>query len=444
MSTGVRILHFRAENVKRLECVEFEPDRLVNVISGSNGEGKSSVLDSILYALGGKKALPSEPVRRGAEKAEITLDLGDFKVKRKITQEGRDYLTIESRDGLRFQSPQKMLDGLMAQIAFDPADWLRKSSKDQRAELLAIAPLNVNYDANRAEHKQKYAERRDIGRDVKRLEGVVTSFGELEPLPADLRSLDDVWADHEKVQNHINEHSMHKAAVNGTRGVIEKAQEDLSEFKAKVEAELMKRREAIGRAKEELAAKEKSLEEFGEPKDLGPIKEEFNRTRDAVKLKEKHDQLDKSLADRKKVKDTYDGLTKKIEDLDDELTMALQQAQMPVEGLSVGEDEVLFSGLPLAQASQAEQLRVSLAIATAVQEQKEGQKLSIVRIMDGSLLDDNSMRLVNEFAEEHDIQLWIERIEREGATIVIEGGNIQVEAAEENAPEEVGRTEDDA
>src|ERR1035441_8426583 len=76
-----KIIKLTSENVKRLQAVEITPDGNVVVIGGKNGAGKSSVLDSIEYALGGDTA-DRMPVRRGEEKAKIVLDLGEIIVKR--------------------------------------------------------------------------------------------------------------------------------------------------------------------------------------------------------------------------------------------------------------------------------------------------------------------------------------------------------------------------
>ncbi|MDE2470486.1 MAG: AAA family ATPase, partial [Bradyrhizobium sp.] len=65
----MKIIRLESENIKGLRAVEVEPDGNVVIIGGKNGAGKSSVLDSMWYALGGKDALPSKPIRNGEKKA---------------------------------------------------------------------------------------------------------------------------------------------------------------------------------------------------------------------------------------------------------------------------------------------------------------------------------------------------------------------------------------
>jgi hypothetical protein len=103
---------------------------------------------------------------------------------------------------------------------------------------------------------------------------------------------------------------------------------------------------------------------------------------------------------------------------------------MPVDGLSFGTDEVLYNGLPLAQASSAEQLRVSVAIAMAA-----NPKLRVLRIKDGSLLDEYSLQTLADTAEMNDFQIWIERVDTSGSVgVVMEDGNARIAGASTDGP----------
>ena len=57
---SIKINRLEAENIKRVKAVMIEPtaDGLT-VIGGNNRQGKSSVLDAIMWALGGNKYRPS-------------------------------------------------------------------------------------------------------------------------------------------------------------------------------------------------------------------------------------------------------------------------------------------------------------------------------------------------------------------------------------------------
>ena len=62
---SVKIRDFKVENVKRVEAVHAMPTETgLTVIGGNNGQGKTSVLDAIAWALGGDKLRPSDAQRR--------------------------------------------------------------------------------------------------------------------------------------------------------------------------------------------------------------------------------------------------------------------------------------------------------------------------------------------------------------------------------------------
>src|SRR3970040_1173840 len=100
-----------AENGKKLVAVEIHPTGDVVTISGRNGAGKTSVLDSIWWALAGTSAIQKQPIRKGQKRARIRLDMGELIVERKFSESGST-LAVESADGARYPSPQKMLDAL--------------------------------------------------------------------------------------------------------------------------------------------------------------------------------------------------------------------------------------------------------------------------------------------------------------------------------------------
>ena len=70
-----KIVELSVEAVKRITAAHINPDGSLVIIGGRNAQGKSSVLDSIAYALGGKKLIPSEPLRRGEKKGKVSVKL---------------------------------------------------------------------------------------------------------------------------------------------------------------------------------------------------------------------------------------------------------------------------------------------------------------------------------------------------------------------------------
>ncbi len=88
----LKIIELRVENVMGLKAAALRPDGTHVIVGGKNMAGKSSLLNSIMFALGGEDAIPPKPVREGETTAKVTLDLGPFTVQRHWTESGRSHL----------------------------------------------------------------------------------------------------------------------------------------------------------------------------------------------------------------------------------------------------------------------------------------------------------------------------------------------------------------
>src|SRR3990167_8327172 len=96
------------------------------------------------------------------------------------------------------------------------------------------------------------------------------------------------------------------------------------------------------------------------------------------------------------------------------------RAAMPVPGLGFGEGSVTFDGVPFDQAETSAQIRVGVAIAMAA-----NPKLRVIRIKEGSFLDQDNLALIAEMARAHDYKVWLERVDTSGKVgVVIDDGQV--------------------
>jgi ABC-type histidine transport system ATPase subunit len=121
-----------------------------------------------------------------------------------------------------------------------------------------------------------------------------------------------------------------------------------------------------------------------------------------------------------------DALTTHLREIDERKANAIAEASMPIDGLAFDDTGVTYGGVPLKQCSAAEQLRVSIAMAMAL-----NPTVRVIRITDGSLLDSSNMALIAEMAAERDFQVWIERVDESGRVgVLIEDGQVVGHLAE--------------
>jgi hypothetical protein len=129
---------------------------------------------------------------------------------------------------------------------------------------------------------------------------------------------------------------------------------------------------------------------------------------------------DQVAADVAKLKDDTQACTKAIETIDQRKAEILAAAKLPVDGLAIDDDGIALAGVPFAQASASERLRVALALAIA-----GSPGLGDVWIRDGALLDDDALELVAKHAAKAGKRVWIERVgTKDPGVIVIKDGEV--------------------
>lgn len=402
----MKIVRLTAENVKRLKAVEITPDGHMQVITGRNAQGKSSVLDAIWLALGGGAATreTTRPIRDGEDKASVTLDLGDLVVKRTWTGE-KTALTVTSADGARYTGPQGVLDALVGRLSFDPLEFTRLSAREQVSALLDLVNLDVDLDALARERRERYDRRTEIGREGKALEGQSQGLGEPEDAPDAEVSAAEVMSRHRAAVEHAA--TLERAARRS-----EAADAEVARLRAALDA-------AQSEAKEARAAftEVKRVKSPGDPDAILAELSAIEETNRAVRRNAERAQV---AARMEAARAAYRAETDAIEKIDAEKSAALAKAEFPVAGLGFDEDGVTYNGVPFSQASSAEQIRVSLAMAMSL-----NPKLRVIRILDGSLLDADNLRLISEMAAEQDYQVWVERVaDGSGVGVVIEDGAV--------------------
>lgn len=408
----MRIIRLHAENLKKIRAVEITPTGSVVHLTGPNGSGKSSVLDAIYMALAGAKAIPSEPVRQGESQARVTLDLGEIVVTRKFKKNGDSSLTVEAASGARYPSPQSMLDALLGALAFDPLAFARMDAKAQLEALRGLVTVDEDIEAldraNAADYQAR-TERNRLAGDLKAQADAITVP---DGLPADFVNVDTLLGEMERAAS-ANADTERRAR---NREAMEVKVGELRDQAAKLrdQADLAEQEAADLQAKLDTAPPLPPLVDVAEVRAQIQQGQEINRHLEAKTTR-------RVLLDRRAtVVAEAEDLTARMAERVERKRAAIARATMPVEGLAFGDGAVLFGGVPFAQASSAEQLRVSVAIAMAA-----NPKLRVLRVKDGGLLDEASLALLTAMAEANDYQVWIETAGTHRPGIVMEDGAVK-------------------
>lgn len=421
----MRILKLTAENVKKLRVVEITPTGDVVQITGKNGQGKTSVLDAIWWALAGTKPIQAAPIRKGQTKARIRLDLGELVVERRFGPKG-SVLSVESEKGARYGSPQTVLDALLGALSFDPLDFVAQDARKQFETLRRIVPLEVDVDELDALNRGDFDRRTEVNREARTAKAQAEGITLAPDVPAEpidtaalLARIRDAAKTNAGIEAQRGERRLALEAIGHVRAAAHHDRLRAQELRAeadRLDREAATQEERADREERELL----DLPSLPDLVDVDAVTQDLERAHAVNKLVEQRQQRDGWAADAAELEERSRQLTAQIEARQQAKASAIEKAPMPVEGLGFGDGVVLFGGIPFDQASTAEQLRVSLAIAMAA-----NPKLRVIRIKEGSLLDKDGQRLIAEMAQQHDYQLWVEAVDDSGKLgFYIEDGQV--------------------
>lgn len=158
----IKINRLEIENVKRIKAVKLTPTASgLTIIGGNNGQGKTSVLDSIAWALGGEKYRPSRAQREDSvlpPALHIILSNG-LVVERKGKNSS---LTVTDPQGNK--AGQQLLNDFIEQLALDLPRFLSATPKEKAGTLLKIIGVGDELTELERREKEVYSERTTIGR----------------------------------------------------------------------------------------------------------------------------------------------------------------------------------------------------------------------------------------------------------------------------------------
>lgn len=332
-------------------------------------------------------------------------------MERKLVNGKPSKLTVTAKDGHKFDSPQTMLDKLMGKISFDPLEFARLDTKNQVKALKDL--LGLDFSELDAEREATYAKRTEVNRLAKDADAQLKELEYHADAPSVQQDASDLarqLADAQRAKQDLltDEKSLDRVNIEISRKQLQMKQ--LQEELAQLAIEQNELTESVN-VKKSLVADDFLIEKINN--DMKNIEAINAKVLENLRHVEKQKVLEAYKAQA-------DELTKKIEWIDDEKKSRLSAVQMPLDGLYFADEGVVYNNVPLAQCSTAEQLKISLAIAMALNPQ-----VRVLRMKQGSMLDENTMQWLKSIAQEKDYQVWVERVGKEPMTIVIEDGLVE-------------------
>lgn len=314
-----------------------------------------------------------------------------------------------------------MLDKFFSRIGFDPLKFVQMQPRDQRQTLMDL--LGIDFSEFETERAKLLQDKSNAVTQMKSLDSQLdTSPRVPENTPDEEISSGDLI---QQIQNATaqtakKEQMIHAILLNN---------KTIEEKRERIES-LQRQLQELYDIQEDLEKKVTSIN----PEPLEPLHEQLKNIEETNRQVRQKQQVI-SISERLlQVERIIESLNENIKSIDQDKRDALESAKFPVKGLTFDESGVLFQGVPLKQASSAEQIRVSLAIGIAM-----NPSLKFLIIRDGSLLDSRSRELIANMAAKHNMQVFIEAVDESGYMgFVIDDGMVRA-PVETIAPVEPGQ-----
>jgi len=411
---SAKITRLNVANFKRIEEVSVDLDGNV-LIGGKNAQGKSSLLDAIWAGLSGGAAIPPDPVNHGKDRATIEIELDNgLVVQRTITPDRKHKLKILGREDAK-TTPQRWLDDHIQSITLDPLAVLTMPAQKQADLLRELAGIDTTeLDNSRSE---AFEQRTEVGRRLRDAEAELKAHPDVVPgLPAERVStqelstqLQEAMASCAEFDKANDEYQRANARYREINEDIERTKKRLAMLEADLEATIAEGRRLRG-----------VVDKWVKP-DVDAIRNQIanaSHINEGIASNAKRAKLEERVSS---LREAHTGLTEVIASIDEEKAAYLAAAKWPLDGLSVGDSGVTFNGVPLEQASQAEQLRVCVALAASSR-----PDVGVVLVRDGSRLDEDSLRLLLTLVSEAGLQAFVERVGvGDAGAVVIENGSVK-------------------
>lgn len=417
---SVKINSIQLENIKRVKAVQLEPSEAgLTIIGGNNRQGKTSVLDAIVWALGGNRYKPSEPHREGSvldPSIKLVLSNG-----LRVERSGKNgALKVTDPNGNK--AGQQLLDSFIAELALDLPKFMAASNKDKAETLLNIIGVGPQLHTLDRKEQELYNKRHSIGQIADQKKKWAAEQPYYEDAPETLISAGELIKQQQEIllRNQKNKELRDEKAV--LENQLQRLQQQTSAIAQQI-ADLQEKHRTLLIETEEILIKldtaTKTVEEL-QDESTAELEASIQNV-DAINIKVRAN-LDKVRAEEEaeQYQIQYSALTEEIESVRKDRMALLDGANLPLSGLSIQDGELTYKGYKWDAMSGADQLIVATAIVRQLT-----PDCGFVLMDKLEQMDRLTLEKFGEWLEQEGLQVIATRVSTgEECTIIIEDGYI--------------------
>ena len=398
---------------RRIRAVKLEPTANgLTIIGGKNNQGKTSVLDSIAWALGGETFRPSEATREGSvipPNLKIVMNNGLV-----VERKGKNS-ALKVTDPSGQKAGQQLLDSFVEKLALNLPKFMESSGKEKAKTLLQIIGVGEQLTAMNQEETELYNERQAIGRIADQKEKYAKEQPYFPEAPKDLVSPSDLIRQQQEILARNGENQRKREQ----EGKYRQSVESLSQEIESIEYQLKLKRKQLEEARESLRVASLNIKDLQDEStaelenNIANI-EEINRKVRANLDKEKAED------DAREYRKQYQGLTDQLEKVRDEKAALLNSAELPLPEMSVRDGELIYKGQKWDNMSGSDRLKVSTAIV-----RKLNPECGFVLLDKLEQMDLDTLQEFGEWLEAEGLQAIATRVSTgDECSIIIEDGYV--------------------
>lgn len=419
----VKISSLELENVKRIKAVRLMPtEKGLTVIGGNNGQGKTSVLDAIAWALGGDRYKPSSPERDGSvvpPRIRIALNNGIV-----VERTGKNS-ALKVTDPTGRRGGQQLLSSFVEELALNLPKFMEASGKEKADTLLKIIGVGDQLYLLENREKQLYNQRLAIGRIADQKAKFAKEMPFYDGVPGTPVSAMELIQRQQEILLRNAENQKKRSRVQELAQQIrqtEKALEDQADRLRRLLEEQTQTQCRLDRLRENLQEAQKTADEL-QDESTAQLEADLQNI-DAINIKVRANlDREKAEAEAQGYSRQYDALTEEIEKTRQEKYELLHGARMPLEALSVEDGELTYRGKRWDGMSGSEQLKVSTAIVREL-----NPRCGFVLLDKLEQMDLTTLQEFGEWLEKENLQAIATRVSTGGeCSVIIEDGSTQAE-----------------
>ncbi|MDV7679362.1 AAA family ATPase [Erysipelothrix rhusiopathiae] len=412
---SIKINKLEIENVKRVRAVHVVPsEKGLTVLGGKNNQGKTSVLDSIAWALGGKKYKPSNPRREGSvTPPSLRVELSNGLI---VERKGKNS-DLKVIDPSGNKAGQTLLDSFVEELALDLPKFMEATSKEKARTLLEIIGVGDKlFELDTLENKL-YQERLAIGKIADTKKKHAQEMPRHEGVPEELISASDLIKQQQDILARNAEKERKRRNLSHLEDENKRLKEILQDYQTKLEAN---ENDLVEARKSALDLHDESTVEL--EANIAKI-DEINAK---IRINLEKDQAEQ---EAEYYSQQYKDLNEEIDAIRKERLDLLKGADLPLPGLSVVDGELTFNDQHWDNMSGSEQLRVATAIV-----RKLKPECGFVLIDKLEQMDIDTMKEFGKWLEQEDLQAIATRVSSgDECQIIIEDGYV---VGQESLPKE--------